>query len=347
MSPPLSQLSPLSRFGFLQDAGSPVSEKDDKSAAGSDEAQRSQSLYSAGAAGGSALTDKINTQPAVLFQLSNNVNAPNKPQAQLFKYKTRGMGDCAFHAVFGQENKKEKEIICVDIVEKRKTLAKAIREVAQDHTIFPLVVKAIEKMLNSGAGSFKTLRGEYQKHLRGHSKSIDDAWRKLEQELKACQEIHQFITSQTKNRFGLDSYQQKFQHCLNIENGTLYCLVQSVDVLNQLFATYNTEATRDFNLTNRILQDRIILNEYAAYVEKKGQWLLPYEVNMIAHIFKVHIKFYSYNPYKNVYTNPEDFNLLKGKSSVSICFDGRGHFERVNDLSSPNAKSAAQAAAKL
>ena len=71
---------------------------------------------------------------------------------------------------------------------------------------------------------------------------------------------------------------------------------------------YNVETNKEFRLEDLILKDSRILTEYANRIQKKGQWILPVELKMMAHIFNINIRFCTTNPYKRTRTALESFN---------------------------------------
>lgn len=246
-----------------------------------------------------------------------------------FSFETKGEGDCAFHATFGLL--KDGQYVCDDVVEKRKQMAKAIREAKKDNPIYPLIERAIEAILMSGVGGSNKklveLKKSYVRYSKKHKKNYEESWNMFESALKEHKEINEFIEMHTKDKKGLSSYERRFQHCLTIEQGILYGLIKSVDSLQTAFELYNEKTAHDFIIKNI---DEAVQNAYADYVQCPRQWLLPMELNIIAYVFNVNIKYHIRDPKKKVTFANDDFNK-NGKPSVGVVFDGRGHYERVNE----------------
>ncbi len=281
----------------------------------------------------SAQTPSENSEKEKSDQDKNHKASSDINNEHQFSIKTRGEGDCAFHATFGQF--KGGLVTYDDVPTKRKEMADAIRKVKNDSPIYPLIIRGIQAILmeeleggREGASRLPTLKNRYSRFLKSNHKRLDDIWNTFEALLKSYKEISEFIMTHTKNEKELTSYKQKFHHCLNIDGGVLYGLIMSIDSLNTHFETYTRESNQGFDLDQ--LVDANILNEYANYVQRPSQWLLPLELKIIAHVFNINIKFYNHNRYKNINVGPDDYNE-GGNPSVAVVFDGRGHYERVNE----------------
>jgi hypothetical protein len=72
-----------------------------------------------------------------------------------------------------------------------------------------------------------------------------------------------------------------------------------------------------------------VLAEYAEFFSQVGQYLLPSELHLIAHVFGIHIVYYP-----NHTANPEDINS-EGSHEVCVLFNGINHYERVTVEFSP------------
>lgn len=244
---------------------------------------------------------------------------------------TEGQGDCAFHATFGEWDSALQKIFCKDVKERRKRMADAVRGIARGSDLLPFVVEAIRDLLMQNSNCFESLRDEYRTHLQKNSTAIDAAWQKLETELSKQKEIIDYINDKSGGKNDLSNLRSKFQFCLNVENGTLYGLIESISSLSISFAEYNKASNDAFKLEDRILRevsDKKILEEYAGYIEKMGQYLLPCELKIIAHVFDINIKYNTFNPYNGKYTVPEDFNS-NSRNYIGVCFNGFGHYERT------------------
>lgn len=277
---------------------------------------------------------KISEKSVVTQEETNSLPPPDAPLTMSgpgMVWKTKGEGDCAFHAALGKWDNEQKEVICHDYLKKRQEMAQAIRNADKDSPIFPLIVGAIQAQLMGGEKGFDELRRLFEQHSRDNIKTSQEAWTRFENELNNYKEIIEYINSNTENKKQLSELKQKFHYCLNLD-GTLYSLIWSVDVLKSHFETYNIESRRGFNLSEKIEEDMSkdnkVLKEYAAYIARDHQWLLPLELNMIALVFDIRILFYSYNPAKSIYSAVHEFNS-SGKPTVVVRFNGAGHFERI------------------
>jgi hypothetical protein len=248
--------------------------------------------------------------------------------------KTTADGDCALHAALGILNV-NKVVHCNDANQKRKEMSDAILKCTKDSPILPSIIEAIQAILMGEQSGFVALRQEYNAHLAQKENLIAQAWRDFHAELVKRPELCQYIEAKiiqykTSHQQHAMTHKQKFLYCLDLEGGLLRCLIISNDALKPLFEAYNKNTHEGFNLKAKILQNRQILEEYANYIAQPRRWLLPAELNIIAHVFNITIHFYTYNPYKRTTIGPEIYNPNQNKS-VLIRFDGFGHFERMRN----------------
>lgn len=195
------------------------------------------------------------SKPAVNMQALNF----EENRISLETFETEGMGDCAFHAVFGNWNPDKRKIICADVISKRQYMATEIRKVTEKSPLFNLINTAIREIVLSAPN----------KQFAGLSKD-------------------------------------------SVEN--------------------------ESELQKLIIEKKTIVNEYADFIAKPGQSLLPCELLMISFIFDMNIKYYFYNPSKHFHKYEGDFNPEanikdpKENISVGVCFNGFGHYERVKSV---------------
>lgn len=296
-------------------------------------AAQSLSLLTSLTSGDEALAHWLQTQELQTLTDQNQTTRELGTQAQSTVPKqlsptqaTEGGGDCVFHAVFGEWN--GKNIQCKDVNNKRRLIANAIRQCPENSPLFPLIVHAIQAILMGRESGFIGLKQEYGLYLAKNKKSIDVSWRKFESELKKYNDIIEFIQKKAKDKKEAKELREQFQHCLPLEGGLLYGLILSIDSLSKRFNDYNTSTNAGFDLKNRLLQNRKLLAEYAAYIEQPRQWLLPDELCILACVFNITIIFYTYNPYRKIFSSPDIYNPNQNKS-VSVSFNGFGHFERI------------------
>ncbi len=272
----------------------------------------------------------IPTPPTAAQATPPQSNAKKKTPALSMLLKTVGEGDCAYHAIFGQWCHQKQKIFCADVNNKRKMTADVIRNLKEQNPILPLVVVAIQEMLDGGTHLFWTLREEYKKNMNHDEKLSHEAWVKLEAALKSNKDISDYIASGAQGNSSLKNFKAQFKHCLNLNDGLLYGLVRSMEPLNTLFVEYNRATHIAFDLAKRVLQDKNILAEYADYIQKPGQYLLPHEISIIAHIFNINVQFITYNKNRKIFSEMESLNP-QGNPSVGVCFNGSNHFERIHE----------------
>jgi hypothetical protein len=245
-----------------------------------------------------------------------------------FVTKTRGEGDCAFHAALGKWNGEVVE--CKNLAEARKKLADIIRSIHEDSPMFNIVLSAIEIELMDEGNRFKGLKAQRVEFYQKNKETVDAAWGQFEEELKNCKDIMEFIT-QNSMETHFSQLRNKFFHCLNLHQGQLYNSISHYKELNEKFIIFNKKLNQGFDLFSSISGNKKnILEEYAQYIEKKGQWLLPVEFELIAYVWNLNVQFYTYNPYLKTRSGPHNINP-NGKERVAVCFDGVNHFERVLD----------------
>ncbi len=263
-------------------------------------------------------------------QVNTNIaEAPKNQNPSLKILKTEGCGDCAFHAIFGKWDSKIKKVFCPTVPQKRKKLANEILKLKSQSPMFPLVVAVIQEMLDNNKPLFGKLKTAYKQHGALNKQLSETAWRKLEVALKSNKTTAEFIAIGSQDIDHLKNFKQQFQYCLRLEGGILRTnIIPSFGNINTLFEEYNRQTNATFDLDRYILQDKTVLIEYAKYLQKMGQILLPHEVNIIAFTFNKNIKFITYNRHLRKYTAPENLNP-KGKDPVGVSFNGLNHFEKV------------------
>jgi preprotein translocase subunit SecA len=266
-------------------------------------------------------------------------NAGNNP----YTIKTRGEGDCAFHAVLGRYNE-----VCYsdeDIFRHRKMLGDAVKKCHPGSEIFPYVLEAIRSIIfeneRIGDNAFECLYNNYKEHCCVLNSSVKNAWDSFELELLNNKLILEYIHSKTKNNPKLKTLNSKFFDSLNHENGQLYKLINESQNLRKLFLDYNEITSKSFNFEFEIFNNnKRILNAYADYLSKPNNWLLPVELGIVAIVFNIKIHLYTFNPYIYVKSGPQTYNP-NARTFVEVCFDGHGHFERMLpsvDAEKPNLK---------
>lgn len=72
-----------------------------------------------------------------------------------------------------------------------------------------------------------------------------------------------------------------------------------------------------------------MLTEYAAFIGKPGQWLLPTELNIIAHVFDITIYYYDRTQKGR---DPLETYNPDSPNSVRVYFNGVNHYERMEEI---------------
>ena len=242
---------------------------------------------------------------------------------------TKNDGDCAFHAIFGGWDETTGKYVCSDAVEKREVFKQAIRSCNHGDPIYNLVIQVIQDLLfqqrNIGA-TFAELSLNYQQFLTEKSQdSITQFWNEFENELVKHTEIIRFIEERCAGKQALHGLRSKFYSVLAEDSRELENRIFSLSTLNTALQKYNGACNADFDW-RQITPE--VITEYAHFVGRAGEWLLPLELAMLAHVFNITIEYY---PYERA--NPEIFNPGKDKN-VSVQFNGENHFERLEKLAS-------------
>jgi hypothetical protein len=242
--------------------------------------------------------------------------------------KTARDGNCAFHAILGDDLDGKGFLQCKGIEKIRQNVAGIIRRIDANSPMCSAVLEGIEQLLNEERG-FQVLKKKRQECNIKNQQMINDAWKLLEEELRKHQPIMHFIENGTNLRTDLPELRNKFIYALNLDQGKLYGMISSHPQLSEKFKSFNKALNEGFNLLNEVLKDKSILDEYADHMQKLGQWLLPCELPIIAYAFHKNVKFYTYNPYTDRLSESMDINP-DANEMVAVRFNGENHFERID-----------------
>lgn len=251
---------------------------------------------------------------------------------------TRGSdNNCAFHAIFGKWD--GKEFVCNDVFSKRKQVANNIRNCKTDSVLFNLVKEAIKALIMEGKITnsliIKSFQDMYKNYLKLDADRMQLAWKAFDNTLQKYSEITGFINDFCIKYCAEKSIilknltpQTKFQICLN-ENAILKWKILSHIELGNAFLQYNKVSTDEFNWEN-IYNHPQIIDEYANFIEILGNCLLPVEVQIIGHVFKLTIDYYIKTS-SNQNSAPKKIETLSQSKSpvISICFNGINHYEKM------------------
>ncbi len=262
----------------------------------------------------------------------------------LLRYKTRGNGDCAFHAVFGQRDEKTGKFICADVALRRKQLADAIRNCGENDSLFEMIKPALMELLRETCSvegkTIQAARQNYRLYLKASDEVLSKVWLEFEKVVNKYPSIIEHINTFTKDYIDNyekkknqqldkknlekllkeDSLRERFSNCLNEEDDEF--LVKKLDSIPELKTVYDkykascNNSVFDINLSNEIL------NEYADFIEKPGQSLLRNELNLIAHVFRITIC---------LHHQSKDVNLYNPGQAITrhVYFNGINHYERM------------------
>lgn len=242
---------------------------------------------------------------------------------------TSGGGDCPFHAALGKLNDFGK-YVCENVSAQRKKVADAVRDSKAGSPIHDLAVVAIQAIVMGDTPiegkQIQTIKQQYHRYLEDNKTMVAAAWKKFEVLINGNQDIMEYINNETKN--DPRSLRERFYDCLNKNDGLLYGLILSFQQLQAGFDAYNAEVNGSFNW--KIVGDGQCLQEYASFIETPGQWLLPCELEIIAHVNNLSIDFYTRNLNLDENIFVASYNQGK-KNKVEICFNATDHYERVVD----------------
>jgi hypothetical protein len=236
---------------------------------------------------------------------------------------TEGDGNCAFHAVFGECI--SGEYISFDAGSKRRELARHIRTATPGSELERLCKEGIKDLVMRGSdiGGLESLKQAYQEDIVSPENTTVQ-WGIFEKTLRNYDDIVNYITMQSEPEIPNVTLRQQFE-AINANETELRALILSIPELDEAWERFNQNTTREFNWETAISQNHV--NAYAVYIARSGQWLLPFELQMIAEAFDIRLNFYNTNAAGQL-IGPEIYNA-EGHHEVSVSFNGRNHYERV------------------
>lgn len=267
--------------------------------------------------------------------------------ADLLSMTTKADGACAFHAALGEWDPVRKMFICNDVVAKRRVVAQAIRDAKKIVDGFPVRDEQIIKDINTNKkiyecvveaigdlvmdptkslseGRIKEIRVQYQRLMMEESKRLDQINASYEAKIRQDPEVLDFILSQSNKT----TFLAKYQELLNRPGSILKDRILRNPILKTAFHEYNRVTQQNIFDIKRAVDQRAI-TEYADMMSQPSQWLLPIELKLITHVFRINIQYHTLiTPNQGVLTEtytPEE----KTATTVSIGFDGIGHYERM------------------
>lgn len=275
-----------------------------------------------------------------------NNDQKNQRDEKLSATKTKGWGDCAFHSALGKWNHRRRQYECPDVDKPRMLVAKAIRDSKPGSEIYSLAMEGIKAMIMDGRGGreIQGARNIYEQAQALNSYKVDREWNVFKKKLIQYPDVMSYIKGclpEEKNDI-VNINNKQFNNCLNKNDGELYGIILSIPELNEAFESYKDFINKEFQW-NVILNGKGLIEEYADYIGKSGNWLLPLELNIIAHALDITIEFYT------VESCGEKEKEVKSKISpvkidrfvatynpgkinrVAVRFNGSNHYEKMED----------------
>ncbi len=248
----------------------------------------------------------------------------NLPTFSFIIAGTAGGGDCALHAILGKWNEDFKQFRCSDIEEKRKEISDAIVNKEIKEPLKKLIMDGVKELImsgrNIGIASQKLIK-TYQEFLSDQKYASFAFWLQFEKVLQQYPSIIKYIKDNHDPKLSL--FRAQFYDALNKNNGKLYKEIGSLPTLHEAFKEYNEGQNAALDWDYKILESKDIIKEYADFIGRPSTWLLPSELSIIAHIFKVEVLYYPGPGAVPLILNPG------GLSKVGVQFNGGDHFERV------------------
>jgi ankyrin repeat protein/serine/threonine protein kinase len=246
---------------------------------------------------------------------------------ELMPVTTKADGDCALHAILGELDEKEDQLICANIKENKDKIRAAIVSQDNKQDMKNLITDGIKELVMSGRSDIKPLtqglRKKYQLFLNDEKGFSSENWSRFEAVLRHLQ--HQNILDYIQRNHQLDqasSLRDQFYDSLNKKEGELYGRILSIHTLHEAFQEYNQLQNTEFDWVSAISGE--IKEEYAEFLGREHVWLLPSELAIIAYVFDKTV---------NYYPDPNSsfcLPLNPGKqSTVTVQFNGINHYERL------------------
>jgi hypothetical protein len=249
--------------------------------------------------------------------------------------KTEDDGDCAFHAVLGVWNEKEQRIICAEAKQRRAEVKRAIEESKMGSRIHTLAVAGIRELIMTGRSVGKESRQLLQKHQRflaDQDALSPQLWQAFEIELRKYRQVVDHIAGLNHDPKGTAaSLREQFYDALNRNDGELYAIIRSLTDLDAAFKHYNELAQTTYDWEGAVSSE--VIAEYAQFVGRPGQWLLPSEVAILAEVFHITVEYYSAPGAQAEIINSNQ------QHRVVVQFNGTNHFEQIQPASKPEQKA--------
>jgi hypothetical protein len=241
----------------------------------------------------------------------------------LESFETAGYGDCAFHAAFGVWDDDKKMFICNDVAVRREQAANTVRACTVGDPVYLAVKEGIQDILIDGhpiTSELKKAKIAYQKYVKHSTAIIAEARESFLTELYKYPQAIAYIDANIPEAKQSLELKDKFFECINgNESDILRAIIYSIEELELKYKEYCKQSTEGLDL-NHILNDAL-LEEYSTLIAKKGNWLLPGELSIVAVSSDITIVLHGCGV-------PITFN--PGQARINnIHFDGVNHYERM------------------
>ncbi len=272
---------------------------------------------------------------SIQMDKKENTEITLEQQLSLKNYKTKGYGDCAFHAALGEWDAATSQFVCNDVGEVRKKIANAIRQCKLGDLIYKAVREAMQHIIGCERYSGKEInkvRKAYQSYCSINSYFAEVAWQEFEGALKTDAEIFEYVKKNTPPEKAHLDLKNQFAACLNINDEELYGRIYSLPDLQKKFKAYNDATNKDFKLDD-FLKKQALLDEYADLMERSsethasGYWLLPGELEIVARVLDITINFYLTDSNTKEKRKVEAYNPGFPNPKM-VYFNGVNHYEK-------------------
>lgn len=239
------------------------------------------------------------------------------------RIRTKGGGDCALHAILGEWDQSEHQLVCADIKGKRDQVRAAIVNKDNKEPLLGLIITGIQELVMSGRNigeSSQALLNNYRRFLSDQKDFTSGLWPRFEAVLRQHPLVMEYIQKKHHLPEG-SSLRDQFYDALNQNEGELYGRMLSLPALHEAFRDYSQLQNIEFDWDSAISAQ--VKEEYADFVGTAHAWLLPSELAIIAKVFHVSVIYYPNPGALPLILNPGE------QSTVAVQFNGSNHFERL------------------
>lgn len=247
---------------------------------------------------------------------------------QSIPLRTKGRGDCAFHAIFGEWDGIQFQ--CPNVKTRREIVAACIKTAEAGSRIFSNTIEGIQDIVmadrSMGGHRIRALKEQYRTFSANNQNAIDQSWNAFEAQLQAYPTIvayiHQFNLERGTSNANLKT---EFETCYN-EGNQLEGQILAIPELSSSYSQYRMHA--NVNFWSSVTWDEEIIIEYAECMQHEGTFTLPTDLDTIARVFEVSIAYYTKQMGHAQAIQTEDYNP-DVSNPIPICFNGTNHYERM------------------